>query len=349
MNSPEYIVTSPIYHQGGVIFFVNNITPFLDGEVEIFYRGRSSASINVISRLNSSFRLPFRFAFLLLKSKNSKIIINSSLSIGSMLRDGVLISIAKLFNRNVLLFIHGFKRKDLSNKKLLKWGYFRADKIVVLASEFKQLLTDAGFSKQIEVLFNPIDAKLIENFADNPIRKDKRDILFLSRIEKDKGVFEALDWFKLLKKRYPDLIFHIAGDGSAKYDAERYANDQNIKDVIFYGFISGDKKITMLSKCSFFILMSYQEGLPISILEAMSAGQIIFTRPVGGIKDLYEQCKFGVMLDSLSPDVFAEAFEQYYNNPDLFNFTSNNNQQFAKTHFHPSIVAEKIKKIFDSI
>jgi glycosyltransferase involved in cell wall biosynthesis len=349
MSNSKFIITSPKSHQGGVASFVSNIKPFL-GVVEVFYRGRSSISQNILGRFFSSCLIPVRFACLLLRSKAKKTLINSSLSVGSMLRDGVLIRIAKLFNHNVLLFIHGFKQEDLSYRKLLKWGYFRADTIVVLASEFKQLLTDAGFSKQIEVLFNPIDAKLIENFADNPIRKDKRDILFLSRIEKDKGVFEALDWFKLLKNRYPDLIFHIAGDGSAKYDAERYANDQNIKDVIFYGFISGDKKITMLSKCSFFILMSsYKEGLPISILEAMSAGQIILTRPVGGIKDLYEQCKFGVMLDSLSPDVFAEAFEQYYNNPDLFNFTSNNNQQFAKTHFHPSIVAEKIKKIFDSI
>ena len=109
----KYIITAPVFQQGGVASFVNNMSPFLEGEVSIFRRGRSALSKDWSERMFNSIELPFRFLKLLRKCKAPNVLINSSLSFGSLLRDGLLVNLAKLRHRKTVLFIHGFQEKAL--------------------------------------------------------------------------------------------------------------------------------------------------------------------------------------------------------------------------------------------
>lgn len=350
MKKSEYIITAPFSQQGGVASFVNNIIPCLKGNPVVFQRGRSSKSINTFKRITNSLYLPFRFLRLLQKVKAQKILINSSLSFELMIRDGLLIRISKMLNRKTVLFIHGFNEGDLKYHNILRWGYFKADRIVVLANEFKKLLVEMGYKSTIEVSLNPIDELFFQNTTAFTINEISNNILFLSRLERAKGIFEALECFHIIKKRHPELVFNVVGDGSIKKEAEQFVIERNIQDVIFHGFRNGDDKINLLFKCGFLLFPSFhKEGLPISVLEAMATGEIILTRPVGGLKDLYSLCNFGSMIESDLPEDFADAFEELYVNSKRCQIIRSNNQKFAKTHFHPSIIAEKIENIFYSI
>ncbi len=348
-HKSEYVVTGPVSRRGGIASFVNNMVPCLRGKTVVFQRGSSASFNRIAGRIVNSVGLPFRFVSTLRKTKAPKILINSSLSIGSMLRDGLLVRISKSMHRKTILFVHGFREEDLRYGQVLKWGYFRADKIIVLAGEFKDLLIEAGYKSQIEVSLNPIDDRLFQQTTTCQLKKNLTDILFLSRVEKEKGIFEALECFEILKKKHPELVFNVAGDGSAKKDAERFVADRNIQDVIFHGFTTGDDKIKLLNGNTFLLFPTHREGLPITILEAMAAGVIVLTRPVGGIKDLYARCNFGAMIESTSPEEFAEAFERLSNDVGLCKTISDGNREFSKTHFHPGIVAGNIENMFDSI
>lgn len=118
MNNSKFIITSPRLLQGGVASFVKTLKPFFNDEAIVFYRGRSTKSQKKLAWLVSIFLMPIQFIHLLKSNNAEKIIVNSSLSHELMLRDGVLIRLAKRLNRKTLLFVHGFKQEDLKHKKL---------------------------------------------------------------------------------------------------------------------------------------------------------------------------------------------------------------------------------------
>lgn len=348
--NPTYLITSPVSQSGGVASFVKNITPFLGEKTMVFRRGRASISEGRLRQISNSIALPFRFIHALRTSKAERILINSSLSTGSMLRDGLLIRLAKMKHRKVVLFVHGFQEKDLRHKSLLKCGYFRADHILVLANEFKELLLKAGCSKPISISLNPVNEELLNQTTNTQLNENLHNILFLSRIEKAKGIFEALECFRLIQMKHPEVTFNIVGDGGARKEAEQWVDERQIKNVVFHGFKSGAEKINQLkSNLLLLLLTSHREGLPITVLEAMTAGEIVLTRTVGGLVDLHAECDFGYITQSMNPADFSEAFERFYSNPTLAKETRLRNQEFARSHFHPEIVANNIKRIFDAL
>lgn len=75
--------------------------------------------------------------------------------------------------------------------------------------------------------------------------------------------------------------------------------------VTFHGFVGGGQKISLLEKAHVFILPSWNEGLPIAILEAMSYGCAIISTPVGGIPEVVKEN--GVLVHPGNKDEIAKA------------------------------------------
>ena len=132
------LITKPRVTSGGVYTFVENITPFLGADTVVFLRGNKVGNANKLLRLFYSIVNPFVFIKTLILRNPDEVIINTSLSFSCLLRDGVLVFISKLFQKKVLLIIHGFQEAALGHWALLKAGYFRADAITVLANEFSK-------------------------------------------------------------------------------------------------------------------------------------------------------------------------------------------------------------------
>ena len=343
----KILVTTPNKNVGGVYHFVKNIVPCFDCTIHIFKRGRL-----FVGQKRNPFDLillPIRFISTLIKSKSNKIIINTSLSKGNLLRDGLLVFLSKLLRRKTLLIIHGFQEKALKNKTLLRLGYFQADAIIVLADEFKEKLIEAGYKKEIYIQFNPVQNDILNIKSNRDINRIS-DLLFISRIEKEKGIYIAIDTFRILKERYANMKLHIAGDGTELENIKEYINSHNINDVIFYGYVKDDEKLKLLKETDAFIFpTAYKEGLPISVLEAMAAGQLVITRPVGGLVDLYKDCDYGIMTLSLNATEYVEAYENLISQDGKMASIRNNNILFAKNNFAPQIIADKIIKILDSL
>eukprot|EP00825_Cyclidium_porcatum_P032003 TRINITY_DN3403_c0_g1_i1.p1 TRINITY_DN3403_c0_g1~~TRINITY_DN3403_c0_g1_i1.p1 ORF type:complete len:195 (+),score=22.98 TRINITY_DN3403_c0_g1_i1:474-1058(+) len=188
------LITKPKNTHGGVYAFVENICPFFSMEVEIFYRGSIPNKKSIYSKL---IRLitPILFFVKLIYKRPDFVIVNTSLSYSSIIRDGCFVLISKLFKKKTLLIIHGFQERDLKYKQLLKVGYFMSDSIIVLAEEFKQQLLNIGYTKNIYTQFNPVTIELLELSLNNQSEErfsNVRNILFLSRIEIEKGIYLSL-------------------------------------------------------------------------------------------------------------------------------------------------------------
>ncbi|MDH3648069.1 MAG: glycosyltransferase family 4 protein [Saprospiraceae bacterium] len=111
--------------------------------------------------------------------------------------------------------------------------------------------------------------------------RDKTSIIFLARVEKVKGIYELIDSFHQLQKRYPRITLDIAGVGGELQNAKEYVARKNILNVDFHGLLNGNHKSNMLQKAHIYLLPSWHgEGMPNSLLEAMASGLAIITTEI---------------------------------------------------------------------
>ena len=154
-----------------------------------------------------------------------------------------------------------------------------ADGIVLLSDSQFQLVKNRygrGFLKKIRLIPHSVNFDT-KSYNDLRILKDANthiDIVYVGRIEKDKGIEEALEAFSKLEPG--NHRFNVLGDGPILSRLKTKFSDKNI---IFWGYQSRKQIESILSTAHIFCMPSTSENLPLSVLEAMFFGAVpIFTR-----------------------------------------------------------------------
>lgn len=114
-------------------------------------------------------------------------------------------------------------------------------------------------------------------------------VLFLGRLEARKGIFDLLDAIAAVRAAVPDVRLICAGGGDGAGVA-RYAERLGIGDAVkLTGWVGPSGKRALLETAAAFALPSYDEALPVSLIEAMSAGVPPVVSPVGGIPEVVQE------------------------------------------------------------
>jgi len=226
----------------------------------------------------------------------------------------------------------------------------------VLASEFKERLRTWGFEKKLFLETTVVDEALFDlqtvEWIHHKLYEERSviSILFLARIEKDKGILEAVKAFSLLKKKYPELNMFIAGDGAFLPDVNEYIHDEGIRDIHVKGYLEGDEKKRLFLDSDLYLFPSrYGEGLPNSVLEAMAFGLPIVTTPVGGIKDFFEDGKMGFSTENTAPEILAAFLEKLITDKTSRSRISSYNFEYARRRFMTTQVSERLNSIYRDI
>lgn len=285
--------------------------------------------------------------------KYSILELNPSVGTKALLRDGVFLLIGKLFGKRVLLFFHGWDPG--CERKIRKSfpGAFRAicslaDGCVVLASEFHRNLRDLGYTGPVFLETTAIDDEIIESARPRDDGARFR-VLFLARLERDKGIFEALDAYALAREAFPDMEMIVAGDGPSAEAVRHRARERQVQDVRFVGALSGGAKAAAFNSAGCYLLPTYHEGMPVSVLEAMAYGVPVITRPVGGICDFFRHGEMGFLETSTRPQAFAHWICELARDPDLCRRMGEHNRAVARERFAASKVAARVLQIFESV
>lgn len=336
---------------GGVTNYCNFLDSYLFRSHKVLFRGSPDEKESKVSLLIRIFADLMSFTKHAVRS--DLIHINTSLGRNGVLRDAPYIFISKLLRKKVFLSIHGWDIKyanKIDSKKFCVFKLFfkNADIITVLFSNFRDILLKWNFDpEKIKIESNAIDVTIPE--ISKPDNKNI-SILFLSRLFKEKGIFITLEVFEKINKKYPDVNLIVAGNGECLIDAKKYVSDKGISNVSFPGFVSGISKDKILTDSHIYILPTYhQEGLPISILEAMAYGLVVITRPVGGIKDFFINEKMGYITESLDPIDYVNYLEKLINNTIRIKEISEYNYQYAKENFWPDKVIVRIEQLYNKI
>ncbi len=229
----------------------------------------------------------FKLLFVLATKRRIKIVHIHVSSGGSFMRKSLIVLISKLFGRKVILHVHSGGFKVFLNKSSLLKRYIlyilnTANEIIVLSKEWKVYFDSILKKGNSVIVNNPVKVPntVKDNLVQSPIK-----ILYLNHITTNKGIFDVVETFRRyassLKGSFK-LVIAGAGDGIDKFNS-MIADDELSDLVDFKGWVSGKQKDDLISDCNIFILTSYFEGLPMSILESMALGKAIIASEVGGI------------------------------------------------------------------
>jgi glycosyltransferase involved in cell wall biosynthesis len=301
----------------------------------------------------------WRFAQALKNGAYDIVHLNPSFLPRALIRDGILLLISKARRKTAIVFVHGWDDSfegalSAHFARLFRFVYNRADAFIVLSEEFKLKLRRLGYEKNVFVQGAPVEDELLENCQPTPQnhghgRRNSFNILFLARVEKEKGIYEALEAYRLLKQRYPFVSLMVAGDGSELPGAVRYACAQKLPDISFSGHVEHAAKYEIFQNADAYLLPSYNEGLPISVLEAMACGLPVITRAVGGLRDFFRDGEMGFITESRNPEVFASLICRLIRNPALCSSISRLNRTYARDQFTGPRVAASLERIYRSV
>lgn len=240
----------------------------------------------------------FKFVYYLINNRRIKIIHIHFSSYGSFFRKSLIVLLSKAASKKVIFHCNGSEfQLFYKNSGLLKY-YIRyilriSNMIVCVSPQWKTFFNSIVYLKKIDIVNNPVAPSYFNKILSH---KETIQFLFLGRVGERKGIFDLLRSITLLsdnKKNYMRLI--VGGDGDISRLNETITN-LKLQNVVFYkGWVTGKEKYDLLRTSDVYVLPSYNEGLPISILEAMSYGMPIISTPVGGIPEVVKDGENGFM------------------------------------------------------
>ena len=143
------------------------------------------------------------------------------------------------------------------------------------------------------------------------------DILFVGRLTQAKGIDVLLRAIKILKNKYSKkLKIAIVGEGSLRENLNNLAVEFGVNGEVEFLGIRKDIDDLMVSS-KIFVLPSRWEGLPMVVLEAMSRGMSIIATTVGGIPEVIESGKEGILISPENPKALAQAINDLLENEEL--------------------------------
>ncbi|MBN2367918.1 glycosyltransferase family 4 protein [Candidatus Woesearchaeota archaeon] len=271
---------------------------------------------------------------------------------GSIIRKGILARIARLFRKKVVFHMHGadffpkFQEYDPKAKERVRKTFSLADKIIVL-SELRK--------KEYKGICDPGKLVVIPNFVQVPGKlkpkpgkaSQELTLISLGRLGERKGTADLLEAVEKLKNKR--FFVELAGDGDIK-KYEKMATGLGIKDrVKFHGWISGKDKEGVLSRGDIFVLPSYHEDLPVSILEAMSYGMPIVSTKVAGIPELVHDNVNGFLIEPGDVDDLASKLGKLISDRRLRESMGKSSRDMVKKGFSEEVVVDKVTALYEGL
>ncbi|WP_299119776.1 glycosyltransferase family 4 protein [uncultured Winogradskyella sp.] len=361
------ILTNPLNHEGGVVNYYNLFFKHFESDVMLLKHGSIGSRAYlfyypVLKRLLYPFYYLFDvfiYVFKLIFDRKIKIVqVSPSLIPVPLIRDGLLVVIAKLLGKKVVVFYRGWKLPTFNKlvesnvlRKLFNFVFQKNTRQVVLASSFRNNLQQLKPKHTTDILVTTtaIDKTEIVEPKTSSNLKNVR-VLFLGRIQDLKGIEELINAIILLHQdnQLDSYNFTIVGHenktGYTNTLIEKLQRSNVPMDkVSFLGRVTGSNKYQLYANNDVYVLPSYTEGCPNSLLEALASGLFCITTRVGALSDLIVPKENGLFVNVKDSNDLLKAL-QYCANNENFNKNKIKNAELYSNTFD----IHQITKLFES-
>lgn len=172
--------------------------------------------------------------------------------------------------------------------------------------------------------------------------------LLIARLLKDKGVEEYAAAAALLKKQGHCAVFHLAGwiddnpSAIAQADLDTWIANDLVK---FHGRV--EDVAGLIAQCHVYVLPSYREGTPRTVLEAMSCGRAIVTTDAPGCRETVNDGNNGFLVQPQSAESLTKALIRYFELPELIEQQAAISRQYAEQRYDVNLVNQQILQFMD--
>lgn len=326
--------------KGGIAVVLNSYSRIFPKFNIIVNSNGKNAIANLLQLLYSLVMTTAKLAF----CRDIRIVHIHTASNNSFKRSALFISLAKYFKRKVVIHIHGggFKEYYEKNTSFVHKNLLKCDTIIALTEYWKEFFEGLGFENVI-VVPNIVDSPTIQ---ERKCDDGKTHILYLGLITKAKGIFDLIDTIYEHKEDLKgNIVLHIGGNGETT-TLQSIINERDLSQFVkFEGWVSGNKKVELLNNADVFILPSYTEGLPISILEAMSYKLPVISTPVGGIPEVIKDGENGLLFTPGDKNALYQAIDKLTTDKGLREEMGEKSYKKVQPHL-PEIVAKELEDIY---
>jgi glycosyltransferase involved in cell wall biosynthesis len=176
--------------------------------------------------------------------------------------------------------------------------------IAVSASTRERLSTLVRNSEQIQIVSPGVDIDLEEPPS---IKNREKIVLYLSRLAKNKGIFDLLEAWSIVQEKVPCLHLIVAGSGPQRERLQAMVDRLELERMEFAGRVSELRKEELFKAARVFVFPTWIEGLPIAILEALNFGAPIVSTDTWGVRDVVKDGINGHLVPIRSPRRLAAA------------------------------------------
>lgn len=239
----------------------------------------------------------------------------------SLYRESVFIILAKLLGKKTVSHFHAgdidnyypFQKKI--GQKFIRWAIGLSDSLIVVSQESARQLREIADSPNISVITNAVDTSLF-NVRNGASGNGVVRLLFVGAIGKLKGEQDLIEALAILCGGKPNIKVSFLGYGaeSLKADCEKLGVGGFIE---YLGAVSMTERIEFFQKADIFVLPTYAEAMPMSVIEAMAAGLPVISTAVGGIPELIKDGVDGFLFPPGDVKVLAEKILFLLNNKNI--------------------------------
>lgn len=273
----------------------------------------------------------------------------------SFWRKAVFMALARLAGIPVILHLHSghfvkFYAEQCSalGRWLVRHFLDRADRIVVLSRHWDGILASMTTNRRLTVIpnFVTIPSPIPTERQGNGMTERETYVLFLGQLTAEKGFFDLLHAVTEVRQTCPWLRLKCGGDGD-RDAAERAIAELALDGAVeLLGWVSGEQKDSLLRGAATFILPSYQEGVPMSVLEAMAFGVPVIASAVGGIPDVVEDGTNGYLIEPGNTSAIARAITRLVNDGELRARMARNAAITVHASFSPQAILPRLDSLY---
>ena len=266
-------------------------------------------------------------------------------------RHGLVYETAKGFKRKLLLYMDRLSAQLATKVVCVSPSVYKRSLEDKLNIASKQILLSKGTCNGVDIeRFNRdnLDCSRIERLkADLGLNRYSFIIGFTGRMVRDKGIIELVNAFKCLQVNHQNIALLLVG-----MLEERDALPENIvneiksnSSIIYTGYVENATIEYYYALMDIFILPSYREGFPTSVLEASAVKLPIITTRVTGCIDSIIEGETGLFVEH-NIESIVEAIEKLYKSKCLRKSFSTNGRRFVEMNFEQHIIWEEIEKLY---
>lgn len=228
-------------------------------------------------------------------------------------------------------------------KKVRSFSIKKSDIVVTPSQHLKNFILNLGFKNKIEIINNGV---FIPEENTNIFTNDQINITIVSRLVSHKNIEKIIKAISDLNS--PLINLNIIGDGPELNQLQKISLESNNKDnIIFHGKLNRDEINHIFLNSDIYIQASNYEGLPHSLLEAMSYGIPVLCTPVGECKEILGNEDRGYILDlPVSKNNIKSKISQIIGEKDIANKKGERGKDFINEKYNLTNSFNLYKNLF---